>query len=377
MKMAELVVRKLVDINRADIVKRLPTYLTPERFFALCYALDKKPAIAAVAQRNPDGLLNAILQAADAGLLIGSAYNHCSIVAFGDELVLMVDYRGIVYQLTRAGALLKVKAECVYDGDDKPPGVFDVELGDSDRISHKPNWRDERRRDWRWLYDKKNIIGAYAIGWLPLHETANETLKQGRWCPLGEIERAREVSKNKDKPGSPWLLHYPEMAKKTAVRRMAKLITVCGSTDENKEAWDRYNVTIELERSQYREEPEDPGPDDLPGDKPDKPAPKSGRSAAEDLASTQGAAPPPQNGERRTKAPAASPPPPPKEPEPPPVDDPISDDMHDKLLELAKVQGVRASALFKHINEKYKVAGLSELKRSQAAELEKFLKAAQ
>jgi len=129
--MTELAVRKLVDLNRADIVKRLPTYITPERFFALCYALDKKPAIAAVAQRNPDGLLNAILQAADAGLLIGSAYNHCSIVAFGDELVLMVDYRGIIYQLTRAGALVKIKAECVYDGDDQPPGVFDVELGDS------------------------------------------------------------------------------------------------------------------------------------------------------------------------------------------------------------------------------------------------------
>jgi phage RecT family recombinase len=368
----ELAVRKLVDINRADIIKRLPTYITPERFFALCYALDKKPAIAAVAQRNPDGLLNAILQAADAGLLIGSAYNHCSIVAFGDELVLMVDYRGIIYQLTRAGALLKTVAECVYDGD-----LFDPELGDSDKIIHKPNWKDERRRDWKWLYDKKNIVGAYAIGWLPLHESPSETLKQGRWCPLGEIERAREVSRNKDKPGSPWLLHYPEMAKKTAVRRMAKLITVCGSTDENKEAWDRYNVTIELERSQYREEPEDTGPDDLPGEKPDKPAPKSGRTAAES-ASTQGAAPPSQNGEqKRTKAPAAQPPPPPNEPEPPPVDEPISDDMHDKLLELAKLQGVRPSALFKHINEKYKVAALGELKRSQAAELEKFLKAAQ
>src|SRR5262249_23993260 len=158
-------------------------------------------------------------------LLPGSAYDHCSIVAFGNELQLMIDYRGIIYQLVRAGAVLKVNAACVYVDD-----TFKVELGDKDEITHRPNLKDDHRRDWKWLYDKKNIVGAYAVGWLPLHEARGETLKQGRWCPIGEIERARAVSRNGEGPNSPWTLHYPAMAMKTAVRRMAKLITVCGST---------------------------------------------------------------------------------------------------------------------------------------------------
>src|SRR5262249_19225070 len=114
---SELAVRRIIDSNREVIVKRLPRYITPEQFFSLCYALDKRKGVAEVAQRNPDSLLNAILRAADAGLLPGSAYDHCSIVAFGNELQLMIDYRGIIYQLVRAGAVLKVNAACVYVDD--------------------------------------------------------------------------------------------------------------------------------------------------------------------------------------------------------------------------------------------------------------------
>src|SRR5262252_10102112 len=110
--MGELI-RQLVDKNREDIVKRLRNYLPPEQFFSLAYNLDRNEKLALVARKNPDSLLGAIFEAADCGLLIGSAYDHCSLVTFGDEVQLMIEYRGLIYQLKRAGAVLKIDAACV------------------------------------------------------------------------------------------------------------------------------------------------------------------------------------------------------------------------------------------------------------------------
>jgi hypothetical protein len=63
------------------------------------------------------------------------------------------------------------------------------------------------------------------------------------------------------------------------VRRLAKLIEVCGPTDENKEAWDRYGRTIEIDNTQYRNKPVQP--DDLPMSKRSTgPTPQSGNQAA-------------------------------------------------------------------------------------------------
>jgi hypothetical protein len=166
------------------------------------------------------------------------------------------------------------------------------------------------------------------------------------------------------------------MAMKTAVRRCSKFITVCGSTDENKEAWERFGRTMELERSEYKEHIE-PKIDDSPG-KSGKSGPKSGRTVEEPV-STQGVTPPPRNGEqRRTKAPAASPPPSLKAIEkpapPPPTDELIGLDAQQDLMEKANNAGLDPDSFYDHIHEKYGVAGLKHLKQSQAAEIEQYLR---
>src|SRR5215469_414116 len=254
-------IKALVDRNRENVIRRLPKYMSGEQFMQLCYALDRNPKLAMAAQRNPDGLLNAILRAADCGLVIGSAYDHCTLIPYETksgsvDIQLSIGYRGLIYQLFRAGAIIKATAACVYEGDE-----FFIELGDQETLIHKPALNDERRADPRWLFDKRNIKGAYAIAWLPL-----APLKHHRWCFIGEIERARLNSKIPDGPA--WSHHYPAMAQKTAVRRLSKLIEVCGETAENREAWDRYGRTVELENSEYKrfdDDDDNETPDDLPG----------------------------------------------------------------------------------------------------------------
>jgi recombination protein RecT len=257
-------VQKMVDENRADILSRLPKYLSAEQFFSLCYAIDRNPSLKQVAQRNPESVLKAILKAADCGLVIGSAYEHCWLIPYGNEVQFQIGWRGLVHQLMRAGAVVKLTAACVYEGDE-----FQFELGSHERLLHRPSLTDEHRNDPKWLFDKKNIRGAYAVAWLPSGLTTH------RWCPRGEIEAARLKSKIPEGPA--WTHFYPAMASKTAVRRLAKLIEVCGPTAENKEVWERLGKTIEIDNTQYRKKPVQP--DDLPMGKA-RSASRSGNQAA-------------------------------------------------------------------------------------------------
>ena len=370
--MAELEVKRLVDQNRELIVQRLPRYLNPEQFFQLCYALDRtfrldrNGKLRAAAQRNPDGLLNAILKAADCGLLIGSGHDHCTIIAYGDDIQLSINYHGIIYQLKRAGAVLMMTAACAYDGDH-----IKVELGDEQSIIHEPNLRDERRRDVKWVKDKANIIGAYAVAWLP---DPLRRLKQHHWCSPGDIESARHHSKVPDGPA--WTHEYPAMAMKTAVWRVSKFIEICGPTEENREAWERYGRTIEVEKSENRDFEDEETPDDPPGEPAQAPAPTratSGRRAETGGGSSAKATPPSQHNREAKKA-AAPPPPPTEEPPAPASDEPISSEMQDKLFDLMKLSGMKPHAFFKHVREQYGAASLDTLKQSQAVELEKYLK---
>ena len=361
----ELIIKELIDRHRQEIVERLPSFLSPTQFFALCYALERNPKLKAAAQRAPDNLIAAVFKAAELGLNIGSAYDHCTLIPYGDEIQVSVGYHGLVYLLQRAGAVLKINAACVYEGD-----LFKVELGDEERIIHEPNLHDENRRQKAWLYDKKNILGAYAVAWLP---DPLRRLKQHRWCPLGEIEAARLKSKVPDGPA--WKNEYPAMAIKTAIRRVAKLVEVSGPTDENKEAWERYGRTIEVEKRESRDFGDDDEDADLPGVAPRSEQPRKNPSSSRRAEGGSVKTPPPHNGEAKK---AASPPPP-QEPEPaapPIVDEPISEDKQNQLMDLAKLSGLKLTGLFRYVKDQYGLPTLDGLKQSQAAEVEKYLKTA-
>ena len=359
--MAE-VIKTLVERNRDSVIKRLPSYLRPEHFFQLCYTLDRDRKVAAVAQSNPDSVLSAIFKAADCGLTIGGAFQHCYVVPYGQEVNFQVGWRGFVFQWLHAGAVLKVVSQVVYVGDE-----IEIVAGDTEGIMHKPNLNAPERNDPKWMSDKKNIVGSYAIAWLPTG------LKQYRWVPLGMIEQARSRSQNANGPA--WTHFYPSMAAKTAVRRLDGLIQVCGPTPENREAWDRYARTIELDRSQFRIDDDDP-PDDLPGRGSGKVIPTSG-AAAEDPGTEHGSPPPPTKNEGRKTSSSAAPPLPSLKvvtAEPADDDDPISDDRWDELCELAGMSGMKISALKKLATETYGLENAAQLRPSQADQLAQDLK---
>jgi recombination protein RecT len=376
--MADLI-KALVDRNREHLVKRLPSYLSPEQFFLLCYQLDRNDKLARIAQKNPDSILAQILKAADCGLVVGDAFGHAYIIGYGDEAQFQVGWRGFVYQWERAGAVLKVDANVVYDGDD-----IEVEAGDNPGIRHKPNIMDPRRADMKWMTNEKNILASYAIGWLPI-----APLKAEVFVLKGLIDLARSCSPMKD--GVPWTKFYHQMARKTAVRRLEGLIQMCGPTEQNREAWDRYARTIELDRASFRIEPVDDDHDDLPGVPAGKPAPKSGATVEHGSAErgTSTIPPPASEGRRRPSSAASTPPSlkltaqseaqatraEAKLPlEPPEDNDPISDEMQDQLITQGGMAGLPPSKLRKYVAERYNVGDLAELTKAQSLQLSADLK---
>jgi hypothetical protein len=150
---------------------------------------------------------------------------------------------------------------------------------------------------------------------------------------------------------------------------------VCGETPENREAWERYGRTVDLENSEYRRmDDEDDSPDDLPGVKAGRLSPPTG-AAADSAGSEHGspptkAAPPPANGGRNKRSDAPAPPPQ-KQPEP---EEPITDEQQDELVELASMAGMKTSALKKHVTEAFGVADPALLTSKQASLLMTDLK---
>jgi recombination protein RecT len=107
-------------------------------------------------------------------------------------------YRGLLKLARRSDQLASIDAHVVYAGDQ-----IELDLGSVPSVRHSPA-----------LQGRGKPIGAYAVA----------ELTNGRryvdWMPIGDIEAVRKVSKADDK--GPWVSFWPEMARKTAIRRLMK-----------------------------------------------------------------------------------------------------------------------------------------------------------
>jgi phage RecT family recombinase len=223
----------LLEENKDTIASYLPSYLRTDderdRFFANARAV---AADYKLKDCSPQSLLNCVIDAAKRGLMVGGPEKHCAVVPFklkngGESAILIVQWQGKSFLWQRAGAITKLKAEVVYEGDD-----FELLSGDEDRIDHRPDFKADRSVP--WLNDPKNIVGAYAIAWLP------NGAKVHRFISISQIKRIMEAVKRKNNGalGFGWNDWFPEMCCKSAIHRLDGLIQPQPAmTPEQKEAW--------------------------------------------------------------------------------------------------------------------------------------------
>lgn len=195
--------------KRDIIAKALPNVITTDRLIGvLTMVLRSSPQLMECTQTS---LIGAVIQTVQVGLTPGSL-GHVYYVPFNNkqkdgsyrkEVQFIIGYRGLCELVNRSGKSIILSAECVYSNDH-----FHQEQGLVPVLRHVVA-----------TGDRGEFVGVYAIA---KNLVANE--KVFVYLSKEDVEKVREASKAGQKEFSPWVKWYDEMAKKTAVKRLCKLL---------------------------------------------------------------------------------------------------------------------------------------------------------
>lgn len=208
-----------------------PKHLNPERLLrVMAHAVYKTPKLA---ECQPMTLLGAMMVCASLGLEPNTVLGHAYLIPFEKrekrngqwvtvavDVNLIIGYRGYIDLARRSGSLVSIHADVVYGpgGGREPADEFSFEYGSNMHLRHRPIG-DREGREPVWAYAHASLKDGQAFEVLPYprvlrirdnSEGFKSALRQG-----------------KDKPAflrSPWVAFEHEMASKTMIRRLTKVL---------------------------------------------------------------------------------------------------------------------------------------------------------
>jgi len=191
-------IRGLLEKSRKQLELALPKHLTADRLLRVAMtSIQRTPQLL---DCTPQSLLACVMTCAQLGLepdmFLGQAY----LVPYGKVCTLIPGYRGYIALARRSGEVQTVSVQVVHANDE-----FDLQYGIDDRLTHKP----------RLNGDRGEAIGAYCVF----------KYKDGGYSfdfmGTADINKIKERSKAAG--NGPWVTDWEEMAKKTVIKRHAKL----------------------------------------------------------------------------------------------------------------------------------------------------------
>lgn len=208
-------IRENIEKMLPQIAKVLPKHLTPERVSRIAMTtIQKNPKLA---ECDIKSLLGAVMAASQVGLEVDDILGQAYLVPFWNskerrfDAQLQIGYKGFLDLARRSGQVVNIVSQVVYENDE-----FDFEYGFDEKLKHKPA-----------TSNRGKAVYAYAYANLKDGGRVFEVLT------LEDIEKARmSSSSQKDfntKKASAtavgiWAEHYEAMARKTAIRRLAKYL---------------------------------------------------------------------------------------------------------------------------------------------------------
>ena len=186
---------------QSQMALALPKTLTPERLTRVVMTECRKTP--ALLKTSRESFLGAVLQCAQLGIEPGSALGHAYLIPYGNTCNLIIGYRGMIDLARRSGQIVSLHAYCVHAKDD-----FHYELGLHPDIHHVPSAEA----------DRGPVTYVYAVAQLQGGGVQFEVMSRA------EVEAIR--SSSKAGRSGPWVSHWDEMAKKTVIRRLFKLLPV-------------------------------------------------------------------------------------------------------------------------------------------------------
>lgn len=222
-------------INSSSMMEQfrraLPRHLSPDRFARIAItALTRTPKLQ---QCTPESLMKCLLDLSATGLEPDGRRAH--LIPYGNECTLIIDYKGLVELIRRSGEVIGLRAETVCEFDE-----FDWINGE---ITHKVDWRRPRG----------DVQAVYAEAKMKDGETQTAVMTRE------EVEEIRKRSRAGN--NGPWVSDWSEMAKKTAVRRLSKMLPLSSevaqniAADDNQFAPEDRIEAVEVESEAVEEKP--------------------------------------------------------------------------------------------------------------------------
>lgn len=196
-------VQTWLEERKATYINMLPPGMNVDRFMTLVIrACSQVPKLLSASKVS---LLTAVSQAAELGLEPNGSLGHGWLLPYKDQVQFIPGYRGFIQLAVRSGEVSNITADVVYSAD-----LFTVEKGANPVLRHVPDLEFEQTDE--------EIRFAYAVAKLRDSNTIFEVVSRKK------IDRIMATSKSARSDYSPWQTHYAEMAKKTAVRALAKYL---------------------------------------------------------------------------------------------------------------------------------------------------------
>lgn len=192
-----------------DLHDALPPQIPVEKFIRTTLtAVQMQPDLLSADRKS---LLGSTMRAAQDGLLCDG--REAALVIFNTKEGKKVQYMpmvgGILKKIRNSGELATISAQVAYSAD-----FFEYELGDEEKITHKPFMGGERGTP----------IAVYAVAKTKDGAIYREVMS------VSDVEKVRAASRA-GKFG-PWVEWWDEMAKKTVIRRMAKRLPSSADVDQ-------------------------------------------------------------------------------------------------------------------------------------------------
>lgn len=187
----------------SQLKNALPPHIPVEKFTRVAQtAILTNPA---VLERDRNSLFASCLKAAEAGLLPDG--KEAAFVPFKNQVTFMPMVAGILKKIRNSGELSTITSQLVHENDD-----FNFYVDENgEHLEHKP----------KMFSDRGKVIGVYALA-----KTKDESV----YIEVMTMDQIEAIKKTSRGNNGPW--HGPfwtEMARKSAIRRLAKRLPM--STD--------------------------------------------------------------------------------------------------------------------------------------------------
>lgn len=186
-------------LRMEDLLSKLvPTEMCAKRLIRLFYAeLAKNPTLN---KCSTESICGSIMSCAQLGLEPGMA-GMVYLIPRDNKVTLMLGYKGMIDLSYRSDKITAIEATCVYEKDE-----FIMKRGTAPQIEHTPFINGDRGR----------FVGVYAV------VTMKNSYKQFDFMTAHEIQHVRHITRTMN--STAWINYFDEMAKKTVIRRLLKLV---------------------------------------------------------------------------------------------------------------------------------------------------------